>query len=464
MHDPFIAECSRHARALIEGRDVVLAGMPLAGATRGVHTVREFGAARVFVVATGVGTGPLPDPNDAEWIVADIEAHDIMSEMRASERLLEAPTPAVLDAVTAFDPKGDALLFIAYVEAATHLGSRAAYGPRRPEWVALEDKTTCDALFDAAKVPRPPSRVVPAEHVALDAAASELDRGAGTVWAGDARDGFNGGGTYVRWIHSGDDGADATAFFTANCDRVRVAPFVDGLSCSVHGFVTDDGVAALRPVELVNLRRPTGDRLLYAGCANFWDPALADRESMRAAARRLGEVLRARVDYRGAFTLDGIMGADGFVATECNPRPGAGLGYVRGACPELPFDTLQYLAVAGDAPWLRAADLEAAILGPADDIRWGGGWTPIFRRVDETTNGPLVHDGTGFRAARDGEEADATLFVGPGAAGGFLRVTFAPERTPVGPSVGPRIVDAFAYADAHCDAGIGPIAAAAPVR
>jgi hypothetical protein len=464
MGDPFIAECNRRARELIEGRDIILAGMPLAGATRGIDVVRALGAARVFVVATGTGTGPLPDAKDAQWVVAEIEADDIISEMRASERLLEVPPPEVIDAVTAFDPNGDALLFIAYVEAATHLGPRAAYGPRRPEWVALEDKTTCDSLFDAANVPRPPSRVVSAEHAALRAAAGELDRGAGTVWAGDARDGFNGGGTYVRWIRAGDDGIDAAAFFAANCDRVRVAPFVDGVSCSVHGFVTDDGVAALRPVELVNLRRPAGDRLLYAGCANFWDPALADREAMRAAARRLGEALRARVDYRGAFTLDGIMGGDGFVATECNPRPGAGLGYVRGACPELPFDTLQYLAVAGDAPWLRAADLEAAILGPADDLRWGGGWTPIFRKVEATTNEPLVHDGRGFRAARDGEEADATLSIGPGASGGFLRVTFAPERTPVGPSIGPRIVAAFAYADEHRDAGIGPAAAVVPVR
>ena len=156
------------------------------------------------------------------------------------------------------------------------------------------------------------------------ASAAEVDLGAGTVWSGDAKEGFNGGGHAVRWIRDGDDGRDATAFFAEHCDRVRVAPFVDGLSCSVHGFVTDDGVAVLRPVELVNLRRPTGDRLQYAGCATFWDPPDADRDTMRAAAHRLGEHLRELVAYRGSFTLDGIIGVDGFVATECNPRPGAG--------------------------------------------------------------------------------------------------------------------------------------------
>jgi hypothetical protein len=464
MPDAFVAECNRRARSLIEGRDVILAGMPLAPASRGVQLVREFGAARVFVVAAGIGTGPLPEAGAAEWIVVDVEAPDMIGEIRAIGRLLDAPPRAVCDALDRFDPERTALVFLPSVEPATRLGDRPAYGPRRPEWVALEDKTTCDELFDAANVPRPPSRVVAAEHAALRAAAGALDRGAGTVWAGDAHTGFNGGGEYVRWVRDAGAGRDAAEFFASDCERVRVAPFVDGIACSVHGFVTDDGVAAFRPVELVNLRRPRGNRFLYAGCASFWDPAVADREAMRAAARRLGEVLRERVDFRGAFTLDGIMGAEGFVATECNPRVGAGLGYVRTARPDLPFDTLQYLAAAGDASWLRADDLETAILAPADAVRAGGGQATIARKVDDTTHEDLVHEGTGFRSARDGEEPDATLTIGPGATGGFLRVTFAADRTPVGPSVGPRVVEAFAYADAHRDAGIGEVCAAQSAR
>jgi hypothetical protein len=448
----------------MEGRSVVLAGFPLTAATRGVNVVRELGAARVYIVATGIGTGPMPDARDADWIVVPIHATDMMDEMRTIERVLADPPAEVVAAIDNFDHAGDALVFLPSVDAATHLGARAVYGPRRPAWLALEDKTVCDELFDAARVRRPPTCVVEANHAALRAAAGALDHGAGTIWAGDAREGFNGGGAFVRWVRDGDDGSAAASFFGAHCDRVRVAPFVDGVSCSVHGFVTDDGVAVFRPVELVNLRRPTGDQLLYAGCATFWDPTVKDREAMRSAARRLGTHLRERVDYRGAFTLDGIMGADGFVATECNPRPGAGLGYLREARPDLPFDTLQYLAAAGDAPWLHADELEAAVVEAADEIRWGGGWTLMSRPVDETTHEPLVHDGAGFRAAGDGEEPDATLTIGPGAVGGFLRVTFVANRTPVGPSIGPRIVEAFAYADAHRDCGIGTAAAANVVR
>ena len=344
------------------------------------------------------------------------------------------------------------------------LGDRPAFGARPPEWVALEDKTVCDALFDDAGVPRPRSAIVPASDAALRDAAAPLDQGGGTVWAGDSREGFNGGGQFVRWVHSGDDGAEASAFFAAHCDRVRVAPFVDGIACSVHGFVTDDGVAVFRPVELVNLRRSSGDRFQYAGCATFWDPAASDRETMRGAARRLGEHLRARVEYRGWFTLDGIIGADGFVATECNPRPGAGIGYLAAAIPDFPSDAVQHLAVAGRTPWLRARDFEAVVLEAADRVRWGGGWTPITTRIATTSTENLVIDDAGFRVAADGEPADATLTLGPGAVGGFMRFDFSAARTPVGPSIGPRIAAAFAYADAAHDAGIGPVVAAAPAR
>jgi hypothetical protein len=214
----------------------------------------------------------------------------------------------------------------------------------------------------------------------------------------------------------------------------------------------------------VNLRRPTGDRFQYAGCATFWDPSAADREQMRAAARRLGERLRAMVAYRGSFTLDGIMGSGGFVATECNPRPGAGIGYLAPALSALPFDVVQYLAVAGEAGWLRAAELEAVVVAAGDRVRWGGGWTPVTTRIESTTTEPLVLDSGGFRRAVENESADATLTLGPGAIGGFLRVDFNSSRTPVGPSLGPLVAAAFVYADATHGTGIGPLTPAEPAR
>src|SRR5437588_4609839 len=87
----FVEQCVSHARELVRGRPVVLAGLQLAASTRRVRTLRELGAERCFVVASGVGTGPLPEADDAESIVVPIEAADMMSEMRATEALLADP-------------------------------------------------------------------------------------------------------------------------------------------------------------------------------------------------------------------------------------------------------------------------------------------------------------------------------------------------------------------------------------
>ncbi len=112
-------------------------------------------------------------------------------------------------------------------------------------------------------------------------------------------------------------------------------PFLDGVATSVHGIVLPDGIAALRPVELVTLRQ--GHALRYSGCATFWDPPAAVREEMREAARRVGGRLRDEVGFRGAFTLDGVATADGFRPTELNPRFGAGLGVITRGLEGLPL-------------------------------------------------------------------------------------------------------------------------------
>src|SRR6266536_534005 len=184
---------------LVAGRKVVLAGSPLAGLTRTCKRLRELGAERSFLLATGRGTGPVPEPDQAEQLVLD---------------------------------------------------------PRLPAWRRLEDKVLVDELWDVLGVERAPSAVVPAETRALRAAARGLDRGAGTAWAGDAREGFNGGATYLRWVRTPDDEAEAGAFLAAHCARARVMPFLEGIPCSIHGIVFPDGVAALRPVEMVTLRAP----------------------------------------------------------------------------------------------------------------------------------------------------------------------------------------------------------------
>jgi hypothetical protein len=407
----------------------------------------------------------LPEGDDVEieqWELPPVA--DVPASIRAEEALFaELPAP-FQDALARFDPGRDAIVLAPPFAAIADIDGRPAYGGRRPEWVALEDKTLADELFAAAGIATPAFEIVRAAVDELASAAARLDRGDGTVWAGDATGGFNGGSAYVRWVRDEPDATEAAAHLAPRCARVRVAEFVEGVPCSIHGFVTDEGVAVFRPVELMTLRGSSAPRLRFAGASTFWEPDATDYDAVRDAARRLGHVLSERVDFRGVFTIDGILSADGWVANECNPRFGAALAYTRGLLADASLDLVHHMVIAGDGGAVTAHDLEAAVLPRADERRWGATWIPTAAGWSESTMVPLVGDESGFRAAGAGEETDATLTYGPGSTGGFLRCEFNPERTPIGPSTAPRAVAALAYATACCGAQLPALTAALPRR
>jgi hypothetical protein len=56
------------------------------------------------------------------------------------------------------------------------------------------------------------------------------------------------------------------------------------------------------------------------------------------------------------------------------------------------------------------------------------------------------------------------LSFGPSGVGGFVRLALDPQRVPVGRSVAPLAVAAFALADERLGTGIGPLAPARAVR
>ena len=446
---------------------MILCGLPLAGYTGLVRELRSLGAERCLLIASGEGTGELPDEADADHVMVEVDGRDVIDLFRCWERRMATPDAGVSDVVERFDPDRTAVVLVTPVQAIRTVAGRPAYGARRPEWVALEDKTTVDAFWDRIGVHRAPAEIVAAERDAVVAAAGRIDRGAGTVWAGDGRDGFNGGGVFVRWIR--EDAADgdvdeAARFFADRCDVVRVAPFLEGIPCSIHGMVLPGHVAAFRPVEMVTLRPPAGNRLRYAGASTFWDPPAADREEMRRIARRAGEALRCDVDFRGSFTVDGVLTEDGFLPTELNPRFGAGLGVLRRAIPDLPLDLLHHAAVAGEPLDWRPEELEALVVAGADARREGGGWLTHDTPWQGTETRRLVGGADGYRFAEDGETADATLLAGPSEIGGFVRLTLDPGRNAAGPPAAPRAVAAFALADAELGTSIGPLTPARPVR
>ena len=458
-------------RPLFAGRKVVLTGGPLAGLTGVCRRLRELGAERPFLLATGLGTGEVPDPEEAEWCVVEVRAPDVVAEIRAAMRMLRLLPPDVVDALDRWDPERRALVLSPMFNELPEIAGRRVYGPRRPEWRRLEDKVLVDALWDELGVTRAPSEVVAAEPGALRAAAGRLDRGAGTAWAGDARQGLSGGAFCLRWVRDEEDAVEAAAFLGARCDRVRVMPFLEGIPCSIHGVVFPEGVATFRPVEMVSLRRPGGspggsgsNRLHYAGAATFWDPPAADREVMRDLARRVGAGLRERVGYRGAFTVDGVLTAEGFLPTELNPRFGAGLATMTRDLPDLPVSLLDRALVEGDPLAFAAGDLERQVLAVADRVRAGGAWTVTKEPADATRELAVAFEGGACRPAPAGRTPDGVLSFGPSGVGGFVRLALDPDRVPAGPPVAPLAVAAFALADERFGTGIGRLEPARAVR
>jgi hypothetical protein len=453
-------------RPIFNGRRVVIVGMPLAGATHTVKQLRSLGSERVLIIASGPGTGPVPEESDAEWIVLRQHALDIVAELHEVEDLMASPPAAVIESIERYDPDRKALVLAPAVTLGPIpdlMAGRPVWGRRPPASLPLEEKTTIDAFWDRIGLERAPSVIAPVSIDAIIGAHRRMDRGAGTVMAGDARDGLHGGSHLVRWIRNDDDLRQAIEAFGQHCDRLRIMPFLEGIPCSIHGLVFADSSAVLRPVELVTLRPRGGFRFLYAGAATYWDPPTPDREYMRSVGRRVADAYRKLVGM-GCFTVDGVLTAEGWLPTELNPRFGAGISVMAHGLPEMPLILLCQALQAGEALHYRPAQFEKWLLSAADSHRSGGGWTTTNTRFDTSQEYQLVRSGESYRLATASEAADGTLLLGPSNVGGFIRFTADPARTEIGPSIAPAVVAAFALGDREFGTNIGPVDPARPAR
>lgn len=433
-------------RDVVGGRRVILAGGIAVSWTPIVPILRRAGATDVLVVATeGLGVGPQPDARTVA-----VERPDELSMMEHVRRGIEAlrdPPDHVCDAVEAFDPDNDAVVITHFLNESPTLCGRPTLHHRPARWLALEDKVTIDAVWDAAGVARAPAEVVELSD-AIETAA-RLDRGDGTVWSADATHGWHGGGSHTHWVVDESDARASTTALAPVCDRVRVMPFLEGIPCSIHGVVCADGTVVLRPVEMITLRRRR--ELFYAGCCTFWDPDPARRAEMRGVARQVGEHLRSTVAYRGAFTIDGVVTADGFRPTELNPRPGAGLGLIQRSLDDgTPLLLLVDLVAAGVDPGRPADDLEHEWLAAADSSRAGGSWRFAESMEVEVASFDLWFDDAGWHVDTTDHPAPAAAPRASGfVSGSGARVALDPATWPAGPSVAPAAAAFYRFLDEH---------------
>ena len=450
-------------RPVFEGRKFILAGGPATSLGRKARALAALGTSRPLLLAFGEGMGEVPGPEAGELHVFDIRARDIVDQLLREEATLRELPSNVAAMIDRWDPDHSARVLCSPGDV-PRVAGRESYAGRRPDWIALEDKTTVDALWDAAGVHRVPSRVVSAEYHELVAAAAALDQGLGTVWAADIKSGVHGGAVGLRWVRPGNDGLAAAESLCEIADRVRVMPFLEGIPVSIHGIVFDDDVTVFRPVEMIVLRPRQGDRLLYAGSSNWFDPTPQDREAMRRAARRVGLALRQRVGYLGAFTMDGVLSPDGFVPTELNPRTGAGLGTLMEGLVGFPFEPLCWAAAEGERLAFRPDLLERAVLDSADRHRAGGGFVVTNTVFDTSSSFDLERDGTEYREALGDAVPVAKLVAGPNPAGGFLSFSLDPVRNRPGAPAAPDMARALRFSDRRLGTAFGGLVTATDLR
>lgn len=417
-------QLERRLAAVYGGSPWVVVADAAAGATPNVFRLRDWGVDRILVLSAAEGVGPQPD---AEVHLTGSHGATIMDGFRAFSRSLASET--VAETIDRFDPNGEARILAPPFGAESGFGPRRPYGKRRPEWMALEDKMVIDAHFEAAGIVTAPHRIVSVDDAPATARALASDHG--TVWVADNREGWHGGGEYVRWVRSSEDERAALNWFRQHARRVRVMPFLDGLPCSIHGYVTAGGVAAFRPVEMLIARRSDSSSFRYLGMATTWDPEPSQRGSMREAARRMGEYLAGLVQYRGPFSIDGVMTSDGFRPTELNPRMSAGFGVQASTVPELHAGMLTRALIEGDVD-VDPQELEDAILRAADRNRSLRIGVP-FAGIRSPGSIPIRIGSDAIERAGD-EDAHGSLDIGPAPAGSYALLRPDQEHVPIGPS------------------------------
>lgn len=435
--------------------DVAAAFTPL------MAVFKEVGAPRPLLLAGSEGTGPLPDPNDCEVVVLGTSGDTMLGGIRAyHEAIRDLPGWAV-ERIDAWDPEGEALAMQSFLDTRHPVAGRTPWGARPETWLELEDKMIVDELWDSAGVARAPREIVAPTIEDLTEASHRMDRGAGVVWTADNREGWHGGAEYSRYVGDVGTADEALGFMAWHAGRVRVMPFLEGIPCAIHGLVFPDAVATFRPAEMIVFRTRGSNRFRYASCATSWDPPSEARDDMRAMARRVGAHLRDVYDFRGAFTIDGVLTADGFLPTELNPRYGAGIGTISRAS-GMPLLGFSRMLIEGEGGALDAEEIEDLTTDAADVSRALGGMAITDVAASETEEHRVRWDRGGVVAA-DVDEANATITRGPAPLGSMIRFVLDQEAIPVGELAAPIVAQALEYADAKWGLGIGELVPATPV-
>lgn len=443
--------------AIYRGQRLIITSTALAPAHQTAMRLEEFGATTLCVVASRGTHAPDDEACSHPPIVVDElvdrpapPAHDTMDSVRHVLAMLADLPDEAIARINAFDPERKARCIGPIFDDGAPFCERPKFGARPATWQALEDKTIIDALWQKVGIPHASYRIVAFDADALTTAHRELgSENQGSVFAVDNGNGFHGGASGTQWIQEPSHIDEFMEHFAHDgIKQVRVMPFLEGIPCSIHGIVFPDEIITLRPCEMIIFRAPGTRRFYYAGSATYWEPDVSVRDAMRQYAKQAGEHLRVHHDYRGAFTIDGVLTAThGFLPTELNPRFGAALGYIGAGVPDLSLLLLNLAVVEGARVDWRATHLERTLRDAADTTPRGSLGINVPQRPSHMWSMMLHRDPEhGLRIAGHDQEEHAKLGFGPVGAGGYLRISPTHEHLPGNGSFAPMALEMLRFA------------------
>lgn len=421
--------------------------------------------------------GTESDPDDGFPVLSlDLPSSgDFVTDALATASGLAELPESITARLDEWDPDREARALVPSLMTDQPLAGRQTFGARPAEWAALEDKLAVLDLWAEASIPTAPAAVVALDDRRdLDAAQRRLSGSNGTVWAVDNARGMHGGAAGTHWVPTRAAAADLAERLAGDHARVRVMPFLTGIPCSIHGIVLDDATVTSRPNEMMVYVEPSAHRIHYCRFANHWDPSPADRQAMTATAVAVGEVLRSAVDFRGVFSLDGVLTVDGFRPTEINPRYGMALPFNLPAGDDGPAVNMVLLdkAIIAGALRLDAERFQTWLHESLDRNRRGGASFATVNRSSETRTAAVVDcDGqmilTDIESDRaeeaNGRAAMATVDWQAIGAEHRLNIAFG-DRFPTGPPAAPLAWRIARMVDGQWDIGLTELVPALSLR
>jgi len=419
---------------IVKSKRWVVAIDVLVAACHFAKELRDLGAQEIFLLSASRGSGDVDDSFPAINLKVSGQK-GIMEGIHAAEHALQNLSEDVLQQLDSFDPEKKAIVLRTIFGSPHPVGGRKVFGAREERWCALEDKIIVDQLWDDAEIPRMPSGVVSLTDKDIWEQSQVFDRGSGTVWAGDNRDGWHGGASRIRYVNSREEAEKARIFLAQYCDHVRIMPFLEGIPCSIHGWVFPEEVVSFRPCEMLVLREDSSSSFVYCGVGTSWKPSQEIAQEMKDIAVKGGRYLQQKYDYRGNFTIDGVATKEGFFPTELNPRFGGAMGRIQHSIPSLPLYLLHLCVVEQIAMKHYPKDLERVIMTKVDENPFVKGMYIIPERFDmESRKTWISLEDQGWVFVDKDHPTACAVSIGPHSAGVILFVVIHPKLLAYGES------------------------------